>query len=163
VRSALGHLAGEGLVILEPHRGASVAALEPERLREVFELRTALEVESARLGLQRDREGFLAELTAAAEHLAQLCRRPRTPYKRITEAHAALHDVIAAAAGNRRMRAAHQALAGELRLFMLHLEPVWTREELASHHLALPGQIAAEGEEAVRRHLDDGRKAVLRE
>jgi DNA-binding GntR family transcriptional regulator len=163
VRSALGLLAGEGLVVLEPHRGASVAAFTPERLREVFELRTALEVESARIALERDRERFLADLTAAAAEFAALCRRPRMPYKRISAGHNAYHDVIASAAGNGRLRAAHQALAGELRLFMLHLKPVWTREELAAHHEALPGEIAREGEAAVRRHLEDGRRAVLGE
>jgi DNA-binding GntR family transcriptional regulator len=161
VRSALGTLAAEGLVVLEPHRGASVAAFTPERLKELFELRTALEVEATRIALRRHPEKLQRDLTTAVERLAVLCRRRGTPYKRITEAHTDVHDVIAASPGNARMHAAHQALAGELRLFMLHLKPVWTREELAVHHLALPGQIARDGEDAVRRHLEDGQRAVL--
>lgn len=161
VRSALRALAAEGLVSLEPHRGASVAEFTPERLSELFELRTALEVEATRIALARSPEALRDDLTAAVDALAALCRRPRAPWKRVTEAHTHVHDVIAASAGNARLHAAHRALAGELNLFMLHLKPVWTREELALHHERLPAEIFREGEAAVRRHLEEGESAVL--
>jgi DNA-binding GntR family transcriptional regulator len=161
VRSALHNLAAEGLVTLEAHRGASVAAFTPRTLEELFELRTALEVEATRIALQRDPQGLHTSLTEAVEELAALCRRPRAPWKRITEAHNRVHETIAASAGNARMHAAHEALAGELRLFMLHLKPVWTREEIARHHEELPGEIRELGETAVRRHLEAGQRAVL--
>jgi len=43
VREALGRLEAEGLVVVRPNRGAFVAALEAEELREVYELRALVE------------------------------------------------------------------------------------------------------------------------
>jgi DNA-binding GntR family transcriptional regulator len=55
LRAALRQLAGEGLVTIEPHRGASVTRLGPEEVRGLYELRTALELEAAHLALERHR------------------------------------------------------------------------------------------------------------
>ena len=46
LRAALRQLAGEGLVRIEPHRGATVARLGPEDVRWLYELRAALELEA---------------------------------------------------------------------------------------------------------------------
>ena len=43
VREALGRLEAEGLVVVRPNRGALVAALGPEELREAYELRALIE------------------------------------------------------------------------------------------------------------------------
>ena len=55
LRAALRQLAAEGLVRIEPNRGARVARLGAEDIIELYELRTALEVEAARLALERHR------------------------------------------------------------------------------------------------------------
>lgn len=160
VRSALRALAAEGLVTIEPHRGASVSAFSRSSLSELFELRTALEVEAARIALARNPDGLQEDLQQAVDTLTARCRRPREPFKRIAAAHTAIHDAIAAAAGNERLHAAHRALAGELNLFMLHLKPVWSREELARHHERLARELFEQGEDALRRHLEEGESAV---
>ena len=51
VRAALQRLEHEGLVTVETHRGAFVRQLDRQALRELFELRTALELESAHRAL----------------------------------------------------------------------------------------------------------------
>lgn len=43
VREALGRLEAEGLVVVRPNRGAFVAALDAEQLREAYELRALVE------------------------------------------------------------------------------------------------------------------------
>src|SRR5215813_12994369 len=53
LRAALRALAAEGLVVVEPNRGARVAKLSPQDITWLYELRTALEVEAARLALER--------------------------------------------------------------------------------------------------------------
>ena len=51
LRAALRALAAEGLVRIEPHRGATVARLEADEVRWLYELRAALELEAAHLAL----------------------------------------------------------------------------------------------------------------
>ena len=43
VREALRDLAGEGLVVFDPHRGSTVRRLDLEEVREIYEMRIALE------------------------------------------------------------------------------------------------------------------------
>jgi DNA-binding GntR family transcriptional regulator len=54
LRAALRDLAAEGLVTIEPNRGARVAQLTADDVGPLFELRVALELEAARLALARN-------------------------------------------------------------------------------------------------------------
>jgi DNA-binding GntR family transcriptional regulator len=160
VRSALSRLAAEGLVVIEPHRGARVAVLGTEQLHDLFALRTALEVEAARIALA-ERPGELdAELGEAVAALAAACRPKRVVWRRVGEAHEEVHRALVDAARSPRISAAHRALAAELRLFVLQLLPVWTPEEMVAHHEQLRAELRSDGPEAVRRHLADGEHAV---
>jgi DNA-binding GntR family transcriptional regulator len=51
VREALRQLAAEGLVVIRPQQGAVVAALLPEAVRELLEIRAALEIQAVRWAL----------------------------------------------------------------------------------------------------------------
>lgn len=62
VREALRELAAEGLVRLEPRRGATVAAITPEILDELVEVRAMLEGLNARLAARRHDPAIVAEL-----------------------------------------------------------------------------------------------------
>ncbi len=70
VREALRNLESEGLVVVEPHRGASVARLSVDDVEELYALRGALEGLAARLAAPRltarDQEA-LAKLFARLE------------------------------------------------------------------------------------------------
>jgi DNA-binding GntR family transcriptional regulator len=160
VRSALSRLEAEGLVVTEPHRGARVAALDAEQLHDLFALRTALEVEAARIALA-ERPGELdAGLGEAVVALAAACRRKRVVWRKVGEAHEEVHRVLVDAARSPRISAAHRALAAEMRLFVLQLRPVWSPEEMIAHHEQLRRELRTEGPEAVRRHLAEGEHAV---
>ncbi len=63
VRVALKELAGEGLVELRPHAGASVSALSVEELEEVLLTRTSLEPFLALHGAEHLTDDDLAEMT----------------------------------------------------------------------------------------------------
>ncbi len=52
VREALSRLEAEGLVRLEPHKGAVVAGLAPAEIAELFEMRAVLEAELLRLAVE---------------------------------------------------------------------------------------------------------------
>jgi DNA-binding GntR family transcriptional regulator len=161
LRAALRALAAEGLVQIEPNRGARVAAIGREQLTGLFELRTALEVEACRLALARDAERLRAAVRAAASDLRAVCEGPDPPWSQVVEAHAHVHTALVDSAESARLAAAYAALDGEMRLFLMAMRPAWTLERMADHHDALAEALVAEGETALRRHLDDGRRSVL--
>jgi DNA-binding GntR family transcriptional regulator len=53
LREALGRLASEGLLAIEPHRGAVVRRLSRSEVADLFEVRELLEGEAARLAAER--------------------------------------------------------------------------------------------------------------
>lgn len=160
VRSALGRLAAEGLVVVEPHRGARVAELGPAQLHDLFQLRTALEVEAARIALEERPAALDAELGEAIDALTAACRRKRVVWSRVVEAHEEVHRALVDAARSPRISAAHRALAAEMRLFVLQLRPVWSAGEMVAHHEQLRRELRTDGPEALRRHLSEGEHAV---
>jgi DNA-binding GntR family transcriptional regulator len=153
LRAALRALAAEGLVKIEPHRGARVAHLSAEEVRWLYELRAALELEAAHLALERHGGRLPPPVHAALGALEQSCRRPDAPWSEINEAHGALHRAIVEASGSPRIVAAHAALDGEMRLFLLQLQPHLPADRLAADHAALVTGLEREGPPALRDHL----------
>jgi DNA-binding GntR family transcriptional regulator len=161
LRAALRALQAEGLVRLIPNRGAHVAALEPDEIIDLYHLRTALEVEAARLALARDPAALGDNLREPVGRLRDACERPDAAWSDIVEAHAAVHRAIVHSAGAPRLAGAHAALDNEMRLFLMALKPVWTLDRMADHHEALARELPVRGEEALREHLAEGAAAVL--
>jgi DNA-binding GntR family transcriptional regulator len=159
LRAALRALAAEGLVRIEPNRGARVARLSADDVIELYELRTALEVEAARLALERHHgrlptgvHDALATLQAACEQRA---------WGAINAAHANLHGAIVSAAESPRIEAAHAALNGELQLFLAQLEPLWSVERMAADHAALVRGLERDGPTVLRGHLEESAAALV--
>ena len=75
VRSALVKLQAEGLLKIEPNRGAFVMDPSPEDVLALCELRVALEMEAARLAMKRDRERLVIELTEIVGRMRPLSQR----------------------------------------------------------------------------------------
>jgi DNA-binding GntR family transcriptional regulator len=161
VRAALRALAAEGLVVLEPHRGAHVAVLGIAEVEGLYELRTALEVEAARLALQRHAGRLPAPVHDAVERLAAVCRSGDPEWSAVVDAHEALHTALVAAAESPRIEAAHAALEGETRLFLVQLRPAWTLERMAADHEQLVADLEAEGADVLRGHLRESADAVI--
>lgn len=67
VREALRQLAAEGLVTIEPRRGASVTSFTPQQVRELVEVRATLEGLNAKLAAQRHDQHQIAALESIME------------------------------------------------------------------------------------------------
>ena len=160
-RAALRALAAEGLVVIEPHRGARVAALGPDEVEGLFELRTALEVEAARLALERHDGGLPESVHAAVRRLSAVCARRRPGWSTVVDAHEHVHTALVQSAGSPRIAAAHEALACESRLFIVQVKVAWTPERMASDHERLVGELESRGTDALREHLRESADAVL--
>jgi DNA-binding GntR family transcriptional regulator len=161
LRAALRSLAGEGLVHLQPHRGAEVARLDAEQVCWLYELRAALELEAAHLALERHGGVLPAPVHAALAALQAICAG-RPAWSEVSDAHQALHAAIVAAAESPRIAAAHAALEGEMRLFLLQLKPLFTAAGIAEDHTALIARLEREGPGVLRRHLHDAADPLTR-
>jgi len=161
VRAALRILERDGLAVVEAHRGARVAALGATEVRGLYELRTALEVEAARLALERH-DGRLPDAPrAATRRLAAVCRRRRPAWGDVVDAHDALHTALVGASESPRIVAAHAALASETGLFLVQLRPAWTLERMAADHERLVADLEQRGPDVLRAHLRAAADAVL--
>jgi DNA-binding GntR family transcriptional regulator len=163
LRAALRALAGEGLVRIEPHRGATVSRLEPDEVCWLYELRAALELEAAHLALERN-EGRLPEsVHAALAALRDACAGADPAWSAVNEAHSALHAAIVGAARSPRIARAHAALSGEMRLFLLQLQPLLPADRLAADHVALVVGLERDGPPVLREHLRDAAERLVAE
>jgi DNA-binding GntR family transcriptional regulator len=159
LRAALRELASEGLVRIEPNRGARVARLSAADIIELYELRTALEVEAARLALERHRGRLPTGVHDALSTLQDACEQ--RAWGPINEAHANLHGAIVKAAESPRIEAAHAALSGEMQLFLAQLEPLWSVERMAADHAALVRGLERDGPTVLREHLAESATALV--
>jgi DNA-binding GntR family transcriptional regulator len=153
LRSALRRLEVEGLVTVEPNRGARVTKLEPHDLADLFTLRLALEREAAHLALERGGGRLPRPVHDAAALLDRTARRRHTAWKDVAAAHSAVHETLVAAARAPRIERAYAALSTEIDLFLSQLRPVWTRARLGPDHLALLEDLERDGPDVLREHM----------
>jgi DNA-binding GntR family transcriptional regulator len=98
IREALRALAAEGLVQVQPRRGASVADLSPEVARDLVEVRATLEGLNARLAARHHQPAIIAELR---EVLAQGNRAARSRnVEDLVRLNGEFHDKLAEAGRN---------------------------------------------------------------
>jgi len=174
VRTALARLGATGLVRSEPYRGTAVTSFDAEQAVALQDLRRALECEAVEVLVRRHPDGWppevlgplearVAELAAAERAAGDLpggLRGPAGPddaaaWRAVERAHSALHRALVAAAGSPRITAAHEQIADEMDLLLLHARHVYRPGELAAQHAALLADLPARGAAAVREHLDD--------
>jgi DNA-binding GntR family transcriptional regulator len=97
LREGLRRLAQEGLVDLDAHRHARVRSLDATEIRDLLELRLALDPLAAGLAARRRTEADLATLASALEGLESL---PDDPTPEQLETHHRFHAAVHAASHN---------------------------------------------------------------
>jgi DNA-binding GntR family transcriptional regulator len=158
VRAALRRLAGEGLVTIEPNRGAFVRRFGREDIRALGELRIALEVEAARLALERHDGRLPKAVHKASVELTAACASGA--FAPVTTAHERLHHAIVEASRSPRLVAVHLPLAREMILFLVQLRPFWDMAHLAAEHEELIRALESTGPEALRLHISASTEAL---
>ena len=102
IREAIRKLELEGLVTMIPRRGAEVAQISAQNLKDVLEVRQALDALGAELACERITEEGLVQLKEACDYFAEMTKTKDATI--ITKADVALHDVIIRATGNERLQ-----------------------------------------------------------
>ncbi len=164
VREAMQRLSRDGLIELRAHRGAFVRALGPGEVRDLFEVRRALESTVARLAAMRATDAQRAELRALLEAADpdgdELHADERFQGRRD------VHALLADAAGNAAL-ASHVGLVNqELRLLRAQSgeERVRAHDAVEEHGALLEAVLSGDGDRAaaaMAEHLDHALRHAL--
>jgi DNA-binding GntR family transcriptional regulator len=147
VREAIRSLVAEGFVHFETPRRTVVRRLTPTDVKELFELREALEVYAAGLAASRATPEDLAEVRALLDRAAAATEAGDA--EAITDVNSRLHDRIVAMAGNSLLTEALEPVAGRLR-WMTRRNEEWS--QLLVEHRELYEAIASGDPDRARAH-----------
>lgn len=159
VREAIRHLETVGLAEHVAYRGARVTELTAADMSDVYEVRTALEVQAVRRAAERFTDDDLARAEAVLQELDHAYGRQDN--RGIVNGNTAFHTLLAAASGSRWLQRLLQPTfetterygAAVLRIG----RPEETKEIESTGHAAILAACAAhdpgEAESAVREHL----------
>ena len=102
IRDAIRKLELEGLVIMIPRKGAEVADITEKSLRDVLEVRKALEELAVQLACEKITQEELEELEKAGENFKKVLKRSKD-ITEVAEADVRFHDVIYMATDNHKL------------------------------------------------------------
>jgi len=94
VREALWRLQGEGFVVANPNQGARVRVVDDDFVRNIFEIRQALEPLIIRRFCQRANASDIARLREAAAVFAEIASRKTPNFRALDAANRAFHAII---------------------------------------------------------------------
>lgn len=164
LREALKVLASDGLITLEPNRGAWITKLTPEDLREVFPIMGALEALSGELACARITDAEIAAVEALhAEMLQHFDAGNRPQYFRVNRA---IHEAIMKAARNDTLTSQYRALALRVRQarYVASMTPQRWAQAIQDHEAIMDGLRARDGARlaaVLRAHLANKAETVL--
>lgn len=144
VREALRALAAEGLVTIEPRRGATVSVLSDDLAYDMVEVRATLEGLNAKLAAVRRDAKTISELQ---DILAQGDRAVGAgDMKRCQELNTQFHEMLATIAGNAVLTELMRSLRDRTALVFAPSNMRRVRENWADHSQILSAVIAGNGE-----------------
>lgn len=159
VREALQRLEGEGLVLIEEFRGASVRAASLEEVRQIYRARVALEGISAADFVRNANPGHRARLEALQDELER-CVTENAP-ERFGRLNTDWHLLLVEGSGNAVIGEVLQRL--NVPIHRLLFESFYNADRLATavaDHRAIMAAIRANdpeaAEAAMRQHVSDG-------
>ncbi|MER6679674.1 GntR family transcriptional regulator [Streptomyces olivaceoviridis] len=147
VREAIRALVAEGFVLFESARRTVVRRLTPADVRELFELREALEVYAAGLAASRATPEALAELRDLLDQAARATKEDDA--EAITDINTRFHDRVLAMAGNSLLISVMEPVDGRLR-WLTRRNEEWP--QLLTEHRELYDAIASGDPDRARAH-----------
>lgn len=164
IREAIRKLELEGLVIMIPRKGAQVAKITEKNLKDVLEVRKALDVLAVELACQRMTDDYREKLKEALDHFAKVVKNNNL--KEITEADVAFHDIINQSTGNDRLIQLVNNLAEQMYRYRLeYIKDKAYHDRLVKEHEEIYNAIAERDVEraakAVVLHIDNQEKTII--
>ena len=163
IREAIRKLELEGLVLMIPRKGAEVAQITEKSLRDVLEVRRALENLAVQLACLRMSPQTLADLKAAARAFEEILGGEDVTA--VAEADVAFHDVIYMATDNQRLISLLNNLREQMYRYRVeylkkkecHKQLLWEHQEIIRANEAGEIDVATK---ITEQHIDNQVEAV---
>jgi len=144
VREALNRLESEGLIQIEPRRGAYIRSFSTKEVADLYDLREALEVHA--IETARFSDSLIAELRDSVRRMQ--AHRAANGRLRYIEEDTRFHALICAATGNGRLSQALEALQNQLRLLRLRTYDLSSSDAVQAHTRIVEALAESNSEEA---------------
>lgn len=166
IREAIRKLELEGLVTMIPRRGAEVARITEKSMKDVLEVRRALDALCAELACDRISEEEMGRLEKACAEFEKATQTGDATV--IAKADVALHDIIVAATGNQRLVQLVNNLAEQMYRYRFeYIKDESQHERLVEEHRIIYESIRAKDKAAAsaaaKVHIDNQEKSVMRQ
>ena len=166
VRQAIFRLQQEGLVIHEPHRGATVGEVSEDDVAEIYSLRLALERLAIEQASRKATAKELAEIEAVLERFRTMPRNEVTR-RQVAELDIDFHDAIFRAAGSWRLYRAWETLRSQLMMFLMLRDALpedypdsWHRDHVHILDVIRAGDSVA-ARDAIEIHIGQAKERLL--
>lgn len=166
IREAIRKLELEGLVTMIPRRGAEVAQITEKSLKDVLEVRRALDALCAELACERITDEEMVHLKEACAQFEKATRQKDVTV--IAKADVALHDIIVAATGNQRLVQLVNNLAEQMYRYRFeYIKDKSQHEKLIEEHRIIYESILNKNCEAAARaaklHIDNQESSIIKQ
>lgn len=167
VREALRLLHQEGLVEIYSYRGAFVAQLDPQKVKEIYTLRALLEPYAVRLSMENNAfdEEYLAELRSLITTMGDT--EKRGDYAANIEADIKFHELIGRRCGHGLILEILKNLQSQTLMFILNTKLYQSdlvTDEISHQriHDGISSGDPALAEEIIRKHIIDAGSSLLK-
>lgn len=158
IREAIRKLELEGLVTMVPRKGAEVAGITEKNLRDVLEVRRALEELAIELACERIHEDMVTELVAAERDFKDATAG--SDAIKIAQMDEKFHDIIFQATENDKLVQMLNNLREQMYRYRLeYIKDEKTRQTLLAEHEeiinAIQSRQVTQAKSAIRSHIDN--------
>jgi len=165
IREAIRKLELEGLVTMIPRRGAEVAEITEKNMRDVLEVRRALEELAVKIACEKITEEELERLGQVAKKFRKVMHGD--DLMRITEADVEFHEIIYEATGNARLIQILSNLREQMYRYRVeYLKDYNSHGILAEEHDEIVNALCARDKEracrAIVAHIENQQSSIIK-
>ena len=165
IREAIRKLELEGLVLMIPRKGAEVAEITEKNMRDVLEVRKALEELAVQLACEKITDEEIEEMKKAAEEFKMILKSK--DITEIAEADVRFHDIIYMATDNQKLILLLNNLREQMYRYRVeYLKDVESRKTLVEEHYAVYRALKARNQQQAVKdiciHIVNQQNAILR-
>ena len=166
IREAIRKLELEGLVLMIPRKGAEVAEITEKNMRDVLEVRKALEELAVQLACEKITDEEIEEMKKAAEEFKMILKSK--DITEIAEADVRFHDIIYMATDNQKLILLLNNLREQMYRYRFeYIKDFSQHERLVEEHKVIYESIVKKDKETASNmakvHIDNQKKAIIRQ